>query len=64
MKYWLKKLFEVSHSKRNDCIGHSDSVGVILDGLYKIDRNIPIVSMKVKNLQLLKRFEICLMGSG
>ncbi len=56
MKYWMKKLFVLKHCKRGGGIGSVESVGVIIEGSFKIDRNIPIVRMKAKHLQLLKRF--------
>lgn len=56
LKYLLKKLYFLTKCKRNDIIGHKDSLGIILEGSFKIYRNIPIVKMKAKNLQLLKKF--------
>ena len=56
LNYWIKKLFFVEHSKRGDKVGKDHSMGVVLTGSYRIDKDIPIVRMKAKDLQLLKKF--------
>jgi len=45
LNYWIKKLFFVEHSKRGDKVGKD-----------RIDKDIPIIRMKAKDLQLLKKF--------
>ena len=56
LNYWLKKLFFINQGKRGDKVGTDNSIGVVLSGSYRIDRDIQIVRMKAKNLQLLKKF--------
>jgi CRP-like cAMP-binding protein len=56
LKYLIKKLFFLSCDKRGEKVGGIESIGVVLEGAYKIDRNIQIVKMKAKNLQLLRKF--------
>ena len=62
LHYWLLKLFSIVHCKRSEEIRYDKSIGVILQGQFKIDSHIPIVKMREKNLQLRRKFEISLLG--
>ena len=56
MKYWIKKLFFVLHLQKFDSFGKEASIGVVLEGSFKIERAIPIVKMKSKNMEVMKQF--------
>jgi len=48
LQYWLKKTFEPQVVKRCEQTNSEQSIGIVLQGQFKIDRHIPIVRMRNK----------------
>lgn len=61
LKYWLNKLFVSSYHKKNQIVGGEKSLGIILEGQFKIDKYISIMNIN-KNLSFMGKFQLCLLG--
>jgi hypothetical protein len=60
LKFWLRRLFQLINCQRGEEAGKEGAFGIVLEGQFRVDKNIPI--SRLKDHHLLKKFELCSMA--